>query len=433
MNELLFEISIVLILILFNAFFAGTEMAFISLRKTRVKQLAKEGVRSAILAERMLQKPEDFLATIQVGITFVSTVASAFAGARIADVLAPVFSYIPVPFVSVNAEFISLVLIVITITYVSVVIGELIPKSLGIKYSESVALATAYPLYFLSRIAYPLTRFLTISSNVILRPFGDRTSFSEANLTEEELRTILYESHRVGTIKKYEHELLDNVFDFSDIAVSQIMTPRTRVFAIDIQTTYEQNIQRIAESGYTRIPVYRGSIDNMIGILSINALLKHAHGLADMSIFEGLLQKPFFVPNTQRISDLLKQMQKERVHIAIVTDEHGAVDGVVTIEDILEEIVGDIRDEERQEKEQIVKQGDGSFLVDGGMSIVDFNRHLKAHLPEDASYTTVSGLLLETFEQIADVGTKAVIGNLEFVIAEKTDRMITKVAVRRKG
>jgi CBS domain containing-hemolysin-like protein len=277
---------------------------------------------------------------------------------------------------------------------------------------------------------YPLTRFLTVSSNIILKPLGDRTSFSEANLTEEELRTILYESHQAGTIKKHEHELLDNVFDFSDIAVSQIMTPRSKVFAVNSNEPFEKNVKRIAESGYTRVPVYRGKIDTIIGILSIKALLKHLHGETVSSILEEFLQKPFFVPNTQRISDLLKQMQKEKIQMAIVTDEYGDVDGIVTIEDILEEIVGDIKDEERDEKELMLKQDDGSFLVDGSMSIVDFNRHLKAHLPEDVPYTTISGLLLEAFEHIADVGTKTVIGNFEFTITEKNERRIKTVRVK---
>lgn len=432
MNDIFFEVSIVLGLIFLNAFFSGTEMAFISLRKTRVKQLAKEGVRPAMLAEKMLQKPENFLATIQIGITLIGTIASAFAGARIADAISPILSSSSLPILSTYAETISLGAIVLIITYLSIVIGELIPKSLGIKFSESIALAAVYPLYFLSKITYPITNLLTFSSNILLKPIGDKTSFSEANLTEEELRTILYESHRAGTIKKHEHELLDNVFDFSDIAVSQIMTPRSRIFSIDINDPYEKNIERVVESGYTRVPVYRDRIDNVIGVLTIKALLKRGVQRLDHSeSLEEVLQKPYFVPNTRRISDLLKHMQKERVHIAVVTDEHGDVDGIVTIEDILEEIVGDITEEDRHEKVFIVSGGDDTYLVDGATSIVDFNRYFKSQMPEDAAYTTISGLLLERFESLASVGTKTTIQNFEFIIKEKTDRVITMVAVRR--
>ncbi|MBI4272765.1 HlyC/CorC family transporter [Candidatus Uhrbacteria bacterium] len=432
MNEIVLEISIVLALILLNAFFSGTEMAFISLRKTRVKQLAKEGVRPAMLAEKMLQKPEHFLATIQIGITLIGTIASAYAGASIADAISPILSHSPIPFLSTYAEIISLGSIILIITYLSIVIGELIPKSLGIKFSESIALAVVYPLYFLSKITRPVTNLLTFSSNLLLTPIGDKTSFSEANLTEEELRTILYESHRAGTIKKHEHELLDNVFDFSDIAVSQIMTPRSKIFAIDINEPYEQNVKKVAESGYARVPVFRDKIDTIIGTLSIKALLRSlsADSSTPLSSFENLLYGPYFVPNTRRISDLLKHMQKEKINMAIVTDEHGDVDGIVTIEDILEEIVGDIKDEDRPEKNLITQENNENFVVDGSLSIVDFNRYFKSHLSEDASYTTISGLLLDTFEQIAEVGTTATIQNFEFTIKEKTERVITMVGVK---
>lgn len=431
MNEFFIEIGIVFALIIGNAFFSGAELAFISLRKTRIKQLAKEGIRPAILAGKMLKKPEDLLATIQVGVTLLSTIASAFAGAHIADLIVPILENVPVSIISQNAEAISLATIILCITYLSVVIGELVPKSLGIKFSEKITLATAYPLYFLSKATQPLTRFLTFSSNIILKPLGDRTNFSEANLTEEELRTILYESHRAGTIKKYEHELIDNIFDFSDIAVSQIMTPRARIFAIDINDPYEKNIEKVIESGYTRVPVYRDQIDNIIGTLSIKTLLKiKSRDIHATPSLQDALQKPYFIPNTQRIGDLLKHMQKDRIHSAIVTDEHGGVDGIITIEDILEEIVGDIKEEDRNERIFIVAQGDGTYLVDGSTSIVDFNRYFKAQLPEDAAYTTISGLLLEHFEDIADVGTKTVIGNFEFTITKKTERVIKQVVAR---
>lgn len=430
MNNLFFEVSVVVGLIFFNAFFSGVEMAFISLRKTRVKQLAKEGVRPAILAEKMLQKPENLLATVQVGVTLISTIASAFAGARIANSLIPFFANSPLPMMKENAETISLAMVILTITYVSIVLGELIPKSLGIKFSESIALTTAYPLYFLSKITSPVTQFLTFSSNIILKPLGDKTNFSEANLTEEELRTILYESYRTGTIKKHEHELLDSVFDFSDIAVSQIMTPRSRIFAIDISDPYEENLKKIVESGYARVPVYRDQIDTILGILTIKALLKRNVQELDSSSLEKILQKPYFVPHTQHINDLLKHMQKERVQIAVVTDEHGAIDGIVTIEDILEEIVGDITEDGRHERIFIASQNDGTYLVDGATSIVDFNRYFRSHISEDASYTTISGFLLERFESFAAIGTKTVTENLEFTITEKSDRAIKRVKVQ---
>ncbi|MBI2483751.1 HlyC/CorC family transporter [Candidatus Uhrbacteria bacterium] len=430
MNEIVLEISIVLALILFNGFFSGAEMAFISLRKTRVKQLAREGSKNALLAEKMLQKPEAFLATIQVGITLISTIASAFAGAKIAGAITPSVRESAFPFIANNAETISFATVVIAITYCTLIIGELIPKSLGIKFSEKFALAVAYPLHVLSQIVQPITIFLTASSNVVLKFFGDKTSFSEANLTEEELRTILYESHKAGTIKKYEHELLDNIFDFGDIAVSQVMTPRPRIFAVDAADPFEANVKKIIDSGYTRVPVYQDTMDNIIGIFNAKSLLKNLQGDHSITTFIGTLQKPYFIPNTRHINDLLKEMQKEKIHLAVITDEHGSIDGIVTIEDILEEIVGDINDEDDEVKTLVIRRSNTQYDVTGSISIVDFNRYFKSHLPEDAPYTTISGLLMNTFQHIPAVGTKVVVEHMEFEIKEKTARTIKTVSVR---
>jgi putative hemolysin len=414
-----------------NAFFSGTEMALISLRKTRIKELVKKGNKRAMLAEKILRDPEKFLATIQVGITLISTIASAFAGVSISKIISPVLAQSSWAFLAKNAETISFTLIVLGITYLSIVIGELVPKSLGIKYSEKFSLFAAYPMYFLSRVFSPITKFLTISSNAILKIFGDQTSFSEAKITEEELRTILYESHKAGTIKKHEHEILDNIFDFSDIAVGQIMTPFSKIFAIDIDEPNKKNIEAIIESGYTRIPVYKDKINNILGVLNIKDLLRELHKNPEFHSIEDLITKTRFVPNTQRISDLLKKFQKEKKAIAIVTDEHGDVDGLITIEDILEEIVGDIDDENDEKSKSILSQKDGTYEVEGDLSIVDFNRYFNTNLPEDEAYTTISGILLEKLESIPEVGTSTNIDNLEFTIKEKTERMIKIVTVKK--
>ncbi len=431
MNQFASEVILVIILILMNGFFSGTEVALISLRKTRVRQLVKEGNKSAMLVEKTVKNPEEFLATIQVGITLISTIASAFAGANIADAITPWLQNMPVEFIAQNAKGFSFALVVIGITYLSVILGELIPKSLGIKFSERFSLLAVYPLYVLSKIAYPITKLLTVSSNIVLKLFGDKTSFSESKLTEEELRSILYESHKAGTIKKDEHEILDNIFDFSDIATGQIMTPRSKIFAIDLDEPYEKNISAIIESGYTRIPLFKGNIDNLVGILNIKDLLKKLQQDHRVNSFDGLVKKAYFIPNTQRISNLLKNFQKEKIHLAMVTDEHGDIDGLVTIEDILEEIVGDISDESDENQKLIIPQKDGTYLVEGDISVVDFNRFFKTALPEDQQFTTVSGLLLDKFEKIPDIGTYTMISNIEFKIKDTTERAIKAVLVRK--
>ncbi len=431
MNQTLSEILLVIVLILLNGFFSGTEIALISIRKTRIRQLVKEGNKKAVLAEKILKNPEEFLATVQVGITLISTIASAFAGANIADAITPILQQTPWPFIANNAAGLSLTAVVLVITYLSVILGELIPKSLGIKFSEKFSLFAVYPMYFLSKIAYPVTKILTGSSNIVLKLFGDKTSFMESKLTEEELRAILYESHKAGTLKKDEHEILDNIFDFSDIAAGQIMTPRSKIFAVDIDEPYEKNIQAIIESGFTRIPVFKDNMDKVLGILNIKDLLRELQTRKHLNSLENLIKKVHFVPNTQRISELLKIFQKGKLHLAMVTDEHGDIDGLVTIEDVLEEIVGDISDESDETAKLIVQQKDGAYTVDGSISIVDYNRYFKSSLPEDQQFTTISGLLLDKFEKIPDAGTQTTIENFEFVIKEKTERMIKTVTVRK--
>ncbi len=431
MNETLTEIIIVVALILMNGFFSGTEMALISLRKTRIKQLVKEGNKKAIIIEKLQENPEVFLATIQVGITLLSTIASTFAGANIAEKISPFLENSSWPFLAEHAETISFLAIVLAITYLSLIFGELVPKSLGLKFSERFSLFAARPIYWLSKISFFLTRLLTISSNFILKIFGDQTSFSETKLSEEELRAIIYEGHKSGVIKKYEHEILSNIFEFADIATAQIMTPRSKIFAVDIEDNPQANLRIIIEAGYSRIPFYKENIDNIIGILNIKDLLEEIGAEKKKLNFAPLLSPPYFIPNTQKISNLLRKFQKDKIHLAIVTNEHGETDGLITIEDILEEIVGEIDDEGDEENKSIKKSRDGTYLVEGSTSIVDFNRFLKSSLPEDDQFTTISGLILDKLEKFPKTGDKITIDNLEFTIKDKTDRLIKNVTVKK--
>lgn len=431
MNETVIEIGIVIGLILINGFFSGAEMAIVSLRKTRIKQLVKEGNKNAEIIENFQKNPERFLATIQVGITLVTTVASAYAGAKIAKGITPLLEKAPWPIIAENAEGTSLILIIIAITYLTLIFGELVPKSLGIKFSESVALLSAPAIFVLSKISYLITKILTGSSNIILKVFGDQTSFSEGKLNEEEIRIMLHESQKSGVIEKYEHEILDNVFEFADIATSQVMTPRSKIFAIDSSMKQEEVLKRVIESGYSRIPFYKDRIDNIIGVLNIKDLLKYTKVDEDGDInFRDILMVPNFVPNTQKISSLLRKFQKSKVHLAIVTDEHGDVDGLITMEDILEQLVGEISDENDEEQKSIRKSKDDTYIVEGETSIIDFNKYFHSTLAEDESYTTISGLLLDKFEKFPEIGDVIVISHLEFTIKEKTERLIQSVYVK---
>lgn len=432
MNEITSDLIIIVALILLNGFFSGTEMAIISLRKTRLKQLVKNGNRNAMIIEKFKKNPEELLATIQVGFTLVSTVTSAYAATKITIALTPLLEQSSIPFISHNAEGISLTLIIVGVTYLTIIFGELIPKSLALKFSERFALFAARPIYVLSKVSFVITKLLTVSSNIILKIFGDKTSFSEGKLSEDEIRIMLHESQESGVIKKYEHEIMENVFEFADIAVGQVMMPRTKIFAIDIDIPVAENIKLIVESGYSRIPMYKDSIDNIVGILNGKDLLQYIErGQRDDVDLVKLSRTPFYVTNTERISALLRKFQKEKIHIAVVTDEYGGVDGLITIEDILEELVGEISDETDMEQKSIRKEKDGSYIVDGDTSIIDFNRYFDALLPEDETYSTISGMLQEAFERLPKIGEKTVIDNLEFTIRDRTNRTILSTLVKR--
>lgn len=432
MGEPLREFATVLLLILLNGFFAGMEMALISLRKTRVQKLLDEGHKKAKLIKKLQEDPESFLATIQVGITLVSTVASAFAGASMAEKIVPLLQQTNISWLDDNAYALSFGFVVLLVSYFSLVLGELVPKSLGLKYSEKFALFAVYPVYALSKIFYPFVKFLTFSSNIILKPFKDSTNFSENKLSEEEIRTLIYEGRKAGTIEKREHEILENVFEFSDMTVGKIMTTSKEVVAFDVDQPVDKTIEKVIESGYTRIPFYKDTFDNIIGILNVKDLLKKmSKGNQEINLRD-LLSPPFFVPNSQKVSDVLHKFQKNKTHMAIVTDEHGEVDGLVTLEDILEELVGDIADEKDEAPDEITKFKDNWYIVKGGTSIIDFNRYFKSHLPEDSQFTTISGFILHQTGRFPESGDLVEFEDLQFKVREKSQRTVSSVLVRRK-
>jgi magnesium and cobalt exporter, CNNM family len=430
-SQFFWEIIIVFVLTLLNGFFAGSEIALISLRKGRVNELAKRFPQRAKIIKDLQSDPETFIATTQIGISVITIVASAFAGTRLASHIAPYFQSIPA--LRHQADLISFVLIVIFVSYITLVFGELVPKSLALRSPERFALVTSYPVYWISRVASPLIKFLTFSSNLVLAPFKDSTSFMESKMSEEELRILLQEGQKAGTIEPREHQILENVFEFSDTVVEHIMTSAAHITALDIGDPVQANVARAVESEYSRIPVYEGDINNVVGILNVKDLLPFiGKDLKEINI-RSLLLPPLFVPTTQKISDLLQKFQKKKMHIALVTDEHGQVDGLVTLEDVLEEIVGEISDETDEVKRDIIRQKNGAYRVEGTTLIVDFNRYFKTDIPDDDNFTTISGYILDSLSRFPESGDVITYRDLEFRVIEKTDRMIQAVSVQRAG
>ncbi|MFA5954096.1 MAG: hemolysin family protein [Patescibacteria group bacterium] len=424
------EIAIVFLLTLLNGFFSMSEIAFIAVRKTHLAGLVKKGNRRAQIIQQLYQKPERMFATIQIGISVITIAASAFAGSSIARELASFLSRFDIPFVAEHAYAISFTTVVVVVAYVNIVIGELVPKSLGLRYAETLALLAAYPVWWLSKINALPIKALNVSSNLLLKLFHDSTTFTETKLSEEEIRALLLESRRAGTIESHEHNIIENVFDFSDLSVRQIMIPRTHMVAFDINEPARDVVHKAIESGYSRVPIYEGTMNNIIGILYTKRLLpKFEKGMQGLQLREFLLP-PYFVPGTMKIGQVLQRIQRKKAHMALVADEHGEIEGLVTLEDILEEIVGDITDETDEVSGAIKQEGD-KLLVVGDVSIIDFNKHLQSELPENEDFTTVSGFILDRLGRFPKIGDVVEHKDIQLIVKETTLRTVKVAVVER--
>jgi putative hemolysin len=425
---MLAQILIVLALILANAVFAGAEIAVLNLRKTRLAQLLEDRSAGARAVQALRKTPERFLATVQIGITVVGATAAAFGGESLAGPLGRALERAGTPY----PHSIGLGLVIAGISYLSLVVGELVPKSLALRHSERYALLVAPPLVGLSRLAAPLVWFLTASSNVILRLFGDRTSFAESRLAPEELQQMVEEAARTGAIDQRVAEIASRAFDFSDLRAGAVMLPRARIVAVRRTASVDEVLAACAEYGHKRMPVYEESLDKIVGyVVAKDVILWHLD--RQLLVMDDIMRPPYFVPESMRAMDVLREMQKRRVQMAIVLDEHGAVAGLVTIEDLVEELVGDILAE--HEKPDAVAFGqDGTAVVAGHMPIREVNRMLDLELPEGEGYSTVGGLCMRVFGAIPERGAKARLEDgTELEVLESTNRRVDRVRVKPRA
>jgi len=427
---MIFEISVVIILTLLNGFFSMSEIALVTVRKTRIESLTKQGNRRAKVIQLLQENPESLFATVQVGISVVTIATSAFAGSSIAADLAVILERSGYYFISTNAYSISLIFVVAALSYISISVGELIPKSLGLRYSERMALIASYPIWWMSRItAWPI-RVLMISTNLFLRLFKDSTTFIESRLSEEEIRSLISEGRKAGTVEVHEDNIIQNVFDFSDLRADKIMIPRTQMSAVDINLPVQDIIKEAIASGYSRIPVYENDINNITGILYTKKLLANFGQDSSNLNVQDFLVPAYFVPGNMKISEVLQRLQKKKAHMALVTDEHGEIEGLVTLEDVLEEIVGDISDE-TDEAEHGIRQADGGFVVAGSVSIVDFNKYFKTDLPENNDYSTISGYIINQLGQFPKKGDRVDYKDLHFLVKHTTHRTVKSAVVKQ--
>lgn len=420
------RIFIIILLILLNAFFAATEIAFISLNEAKIDKLSKEKNKKAKKIKEMLIDPSKFLATIQIGITLAGFLSSAFASETFAKELAPFLNNL-IPQIGLTTwTNIAIIVITIILSYFTLIFGELVPKRLAMKNSEKIAFATIGIIKAISILTAPFVKLLTFSTNIVSKLFGVSGS-DEETVTEDEIRMMVDAGEEKGTINKYEKNMINNVFEFNDKIVSEIMIPRTNVYAVEKNKTISEVIEELSGNlKYSRIPVYEEKIDNIIGIVYIKDLVT---AKTKSTKIKNLMKEPFFVPESKPVDELFNELKNNKRQIAIVIDEYGGTSGIVTMEDILEEIVGEIYDEYDEVEKNIEQIDANTFIFTGNIAIYEVEDILETKI-EEGEYDTLSGYLVEHLGRIPTEKDKGVIietDNIVYKIEMVKDRQITKV------
>lgn len=421
------QILVIIILILLNAFFAASEIAFISLNDAKIDLQAKQGNKKAKKIKEMLVNPSKFLATIQIGITLAGFLSSAFASETFASELAPILNKW-IPAISLKAwNNIAIIVITIILSYFTLIFGELVPKRLAMKNSEKIAFASIGIIKTISVITSPFVRFLTFSTNIVSKLFGVSEG-EEETVTEEEIRMMIDVGKEKGTIDEEEKNMLNNVFEFNDKVVSEIMIPRTEIFALDMNMSIAEVIEELSEDlRYSRVPVYDEKIDKIKGIVYIKDILLSTKN--KNTKIKNLMKEVYFVSETKPVNELFEELRKNRKQIAIVIDEYGGTSGIVTMEDILEEIVGDIYDEYDKVEKLIDQIDENTFVLNGKLAIYEVEDVLGIDI-EEGDYDTLSGYLVEELGRIPTEKDKGVVIETEKVaykIENVKDRHISKV------
>ncbi|HHN66153.1 MAG TPA: HlyC/CorC family transporter [Nitrospirae bacterium] len=419
------ELFLIFVFILVNAFFAGTEIAVVTSRKTRIHELARKGNRNAQILQKLQSDTDRFLATVQIGVTIAAAIASAIAGAIAVKTMRPLIAEIPIRYISSSAEAISIGLVVTVVSYLSLVIGELIPKSLALMNPERFALVTARPMYEFTRLISPISALLTFSTNLILKPFGGKTFTQRSFVTEEEIKLLVKEGADKGIFEPAEEELIHGVFEFTDRSVKEVMVPLAKVVAFSVDTPLEKILDIISEEQFSRYPVYHHDKSNIKGILYVKDLFTKLASKEKIDIRK-ILRTPFFVPESLKISTLMRQMQRKGVLIAVVVDEYGSVTGIVTMEDLLEEIVGEIRDEYDLEQ-PVIRRTNGTFIVDASITIRDLRDDYGIELPESPDYDTVGGYIITKLQRIPETGEVFSSDGWKIKIIEMVGKRISRV------
>ncbi len=425
------ELGLIAVLILLNGIFAATEIALVTIRRSRLQQLIDEGRRGAVRVQRLKQNPGRFLAVIQIGITFIGFLAAAFAGVSMSDGLETTLEGIP--FLASYAGLLALFAVTGLLTIFTIIFGELVPKQIGLAHAERVAMSTSRLLEVLGTIFAPLVGFLTWTTRRISRLFGADVAADE-RISSEELRLIIEQGGEQGILEAEEEQMIHAVIELGDQRVHEVMVPRTSMSTLSAAATFEDAIDTVIEQGHSRIPVYEDSVDEIIGILYAKDLLPFLKaGAPERPSLRSLLRTPVFVPESMSVDDLLHELQRRKVHLAIVLDEYGGTAGLVTIEDLIEEIVGEIQDEYDEEEPMIVRLSDDEARVDGRADVDDLSKLFDTDLSldDEDEYDTVGGLIYHRIGGVPRPGDQIKVDGLTITVETTDGRRVGKVLVVR--
>ena len=436
--SVLLNLLFVFALVLGNGFFVASEFALVAVRKSRIESLAAEGSKAAIRLLDCLNHLNAYISATQLGITLFSLGLGWIGEPAVAMFLEPLLVWLAnisgAAFFASGAVLhtVSFVIAFSIITFLHIVLGELAPKTMALELSERVALFVALPMHIFYKTFYYPIRLLDWTGGKTVRLFGLHPTGEEGSVySEDEIRHLIDISKRSGHLNEEEQKLINQVFEFSETTVREAMVPRTEIFAIPVTYGLNDIAEAFRESGFSRFPVYRDSLDDIAGVVHSKDVMSYLLN-PDAFRIEKILRRPVYVVDTARLEDVLRKMQKEQFHFGFVVDEHGGVEGIITLEDLLEEIVGEIADEYDEETaEQIHEQEDGSYILDGGLAVRDLNRKLGLNVPVSESYTTIAGFLMAEAGQVLSEGETVPFNGHVFRVEEVERRRITKVKMEK--
>jgi putative hemolysin len=427
-----FEIALILVLIFISAFFAASEISLIAIRRSRVKEMVDAGVTQAEFIEKLRNDPDKFFAVVQVGKTITDSAASALGGAAAVTIVKPLIASLPFAPIQNTAGTISIIIVVLVISYLFLVLAELVPKALAVRRTEKIALIAGPITWWLYRGLSVFIGFLSWSANVVLRLFGiTKEERRESAVSEEEVKILLKEGLQHGVFEPSEHKLIHSVFEFADTVARNAMTPRTEIAAVEINDSPEEILKIANIEQYSRFPVYEENLDNIKGIVHTRDLLTVFENRG-LIIVRDIMRLPFFVPDSKKISELLKDMQKRKTHMAIVLDEFGGTAGLITLEDILEEIVGEIQDEYDIEENDIIMKADGSAVVDGSVDADIVCERFGVRRP-DGDFESIAGMVINFLGHLPVLEETVNIAGLKITVIEKEGHRVKRLKVEKSS